>query len=472
MLELDHYDWQTLVWQNMTRFTVMVAGRQIGKTELLIDRAVTKLMDSQVRRPRAWLTTRRYKQAHENLWVRAVEKLERARLLQSKNETNLELRLPGGRILFLKGIDDKDSLVGETLVFAGMDEAALHDAAAWQGTIRPMLAVHNGEAVFSTTPRGRNWIYELFQLGLDPKRPEWSCFHLNAEEAGIISEAELAEMRDTMSPEEYAQEIRAEFLNYTGLFCPEFESRFHPRGNILPWDAWVNYPKADCIFICSMDWGLAHNTVVHWICIDPVGRMLVFDEYVAQGKNLHQLEADIKAKVARHPTKPKYMVVDRSMFNRRAEDFTVTTLAAQLGARLKGCIPYMKSSDSNFDFSRERLRSMCVPEVIPDDPPSAAAPMPRFMIVEGKAPKLVGELKKTDIRYADRKGHLVLGAQEVDAIDSIRYAVMETVRGQRMGEEEDQGWDAQVRKTMRIKRAGSGPRYHPVSGLPMGGANG
>ena len=79
------------------------------------------------------------------------------------------------RILFLSA-DNPDSILG--LGFRGilLDEAARIDRDTWHYTIRPTISQTKGWALMISTPRGRNWFYDLFTRGKDPEEQDYAAF--------------------------------------------------------------------------------------------------------------------------------------------------------------------------------------------------------------------------------------------------------------------------------------------------------
>src|SRR5690606_14672560 len=73
-----------------------------------------------------------------------------------------------------------DNLRGAGLDYAVLDEAAFMSANVWPQVVRPMLLERRGGALFLSTPYGRNWFWELYQLGLDAAQPEWRSFHFTS----------------------------------------------------------------------------------------------------------------------------------------------------------------------------------------------------------------------------------------------------------------------------------------------------
>lgn len=84
-------------------------------------------------------------------------------LIESSNSQDMSIRLTNGSLIQLIGSDNIDSIVGTNPIGVCYSEAALQDPRAYQ-FIRPILAANDGFAWFVSTPRGKNWFYELFEI--------------------------------------------------------------------------------------------------------------------------------------------------------------------------------------------------------------------------------------------------------------------------------------------------------------------
>jgi len=117
-----------------------------------------------------------------------------ASLIQSKNDTEMKIRLINGSVIQIIGTDNVDSIVGTNPIGCVFSEYALQDPLAWE-YIRPILRENGGWAVFNFTPRGRNHGYALYQIAL--KNPdEWYCEVLTVDDTGALTRADIQAERD------------------------------------------------------------------------------------------------------------------------------------------------------------------------------------------------------------------------------------------------------------------------------------
>src|SRR5690606_23712423 len=98
-----------------------------------------------------------------------------------------------------------------------VDEAAMvpNLMDIWQYALRPTLADYAGDAWFLSTPKGRNGFWQMFQWGQDPEMADWQSWQMPSM-VGMISQAEIDEMRRTLPERAFQQEILAQFVDDGG----------------------------------------------------------------------------------------------------------------------------------------------------------------------------------------------------------------------------------------------------------------
>ena len=133
-------------------------------------------------------------------------------LIESRNEQQMRIRLKNGSVFQIIGSDSYDtSLVGTNPGGIVFSEFALADPRAYQYS-RPILAANDGWALFISTPRGKNHLWDLWNIGRH--NPEtWFVYKMTVEETGHISMASIEEDRKSgeMSEDLIQQEYFCSF---------------------------------------------------------------------------------------------------------------------------------------------------------------------------------------------------------------------------------------------------------------------
>lgn len=217
-------------------------GRRGGKTEFslneLIKQAVTE-------HGLYWYVAPSYRQAKSIAWTRLKALLKPARQYWRFNEQELYAEeINTGSRIELKGADNEESLLGVGLKGVVFDESAMIKANVWPRIVRPMLADSKGWAIFISTPKGKNWFYDLYNRGqsIAEEDKDWISWKYPTSVNKYIAKEEIEEMRKDMPERLFFQEVMAEFLDdSTGVFrglrsclCGELQSpipgRFYVTG--------------------------------------------------------------------------------------------------------------------------------------------------------------------------------------------------------------------------------------------------
>lgn len=149
------------------RFRVLMCGRRWGKSLSAAMEAVCAMLIPQ---QRGWVVAPTYELAEkifrEVFWIfNKNEYLKQLVVKSSMSHQGMTIELSNGSKLDGKSADNEVSLLGEGLNFLIVDEASMVKADTWLRALRPTLTDKKGWALFISTPRGKNWFYELYMLG-------------------------------------------------------------------------------------------------------------------------------------------------------------------------------------------------------------------------------------------------------------------------------------------------------------------
>ena len=274
---------QTKIFDDRTRFRVVVAGRRFGKTFLstaeLLARALTA-KDQNV-----WYVAPTYKAAKEIAWEMLISQIPRD-YIQKTNESSLTINLLNGSSIALKGAEKPDNLRGRSLDFVVMDEFADMRKEAWFEVIRPSLSDRQGGALFIGTPRGRNHFYDLYGKGVDGD-DGWSAHQYTTIEGGNVPSGEIESAKADLDERTFQQEYLAAFVNYSGII-------------------YYGFKREESVARHTDDIGVIH--VGMDFNIDPMSAVLmsrhgdtlhVFDEIVLFGSNTDEMVDEIRQRYGR-----------------------------------------------------------------------------------------------------------------------------------------------------------------------------
>lgn len=209
-LDFELLPWQKKVYSDDTRFKVIVAGRRCGKSRLS---AVSLLVEG-LRCPQGsavMYVAPTQGQARQIIWDLLME-LGRE-VISSSHVNNMDITLINGAKIYVRGSDRPDTLRGVSLTYLVLDEVADIKQETWEKVLRAALSDKKGKALFIGTPKGRNWFYDIYNLGLEEEDTEWKSWHFTTKDNPLIDPKEIEGAKKTLSSFAFKQEYEASFDN-------------------------------------------------------------------------------------------------------------------------------------------------------------------------------------------------------------------------------------------------------------------
>jgi len=199
-------------------------------------------------------------------------------LIESKNEQLMRIRLKNGSSIQVIGSDNYDnSIVGTNPVGIVWSEYAIMDPMAYSFA-RPILAANDGWSVFLSTPRGKNFFWEMLQIA--EHSPEWFVHKLTIEDTNHLSPENWEREKREMSEDLLQQEYYCSFsLGVEGSFYAKYIDRIRINGQIgqVPWEPSFRVNS-------SWDIGVRDSTsIILYQCVGQVIRIVDCYENNKQG---------------------------------------------------------------------------------------------------------------------------------------------------------------------------------------------
>jgi phage terminase large subunit-like protein len=229
---------QREIHASTARFRVVDAGRRFGKTRL----GVWECLEVALNGGRAWWIAPSFPIAQVG-W-RPLRRIGRTIPGASVKLAEMTVELSTGGEVRVRSADNPDSLRGEGLDFAVMDEAAFMKPEAWTEALRPALSDRLGRALFISTPRGRNWFWEMYQRGVRGEG-DYQAFQFPTSANPKIAAAEIEAARLELPELIFRQEYLAEFIDDQGSVF----RRVQEAARLQPLTA----PKPDRQYIAGVD---------------------------------------------------------------------------------------------------------------------------------------------------------------------------------------------------------------------------
>ncbi len=248
------------------RFRILACGRRWGKTKAGANefiRMITKRPPNSVGfcvAPTYWHTNKQWK---EILLYCPSE------LIKNVNRTEHLITLQGNRQIWFKSADNPDSMRSEAVSVLWMDEGGQIAEDRWTLELRPSLIDTKGEAIFTGTPKGKNWYFQLWTRGQDKQQTDYQSWAFSSYTNPYLDSKEIDEFKRDMPELAFRQEILAEFLDDVGSVFRNINSCVSGE---------LEEPKPNKRYVAGCD--LAKHEDFTVICIlDNNGHLCFFDRF-------------------------------------------------------------------------------------------------------------------------------------------------------------------------------------------------
>lgn len=185
-----------------------------------------------------------YSQARKVIWDSITNSGEKfldyipKEVVKSTNSTEMKIHLINESLIQLIGSDNIDALMGTNPIGIVFSEYAMQDPRAYQ-FLRPILLGNKGFALFISTPRGKNHLWEMYNIALNSD--EWFCSKLTIMDTDHISAHDIQqEVNEGLISEDLAQqEYYTSFtMGVEGAYYSKYLDKLRLNGQIgqVPWE--------------------------------------------------------------------------------------------------------------------------------------------------------------------------------------------------------------------------------------------
>jgi len=283
-------------WHNcLTRFLVLVAGRQVGKTTAIFNDAIRFAVSNP--NTRTWYVTNDYAQAKRNVWD-TFKKYIIPQMGAQFNSSELKITFPNGSKIELIGVENAESLRGAVVHRMYLDEYADFPRQIWPKVLRPMLSTTAGKVWFVGTPKGMgNDLYDKY-FADEPDTTKYKLPSATVKDGQIIAttsfyadKSEIESAYANLPKDAFDQEYLADFTRPSGTVYSEW-----PLENFKK----VDYDANLDVHI-TLDFGVNDPTSVVWIQNNG-SEVRVIDYYEASDANIEHFVQVIRSKPYKEPS--------------------------------------------------------------------------------------------------------------------------------------------------------------------------
>jgi phage terminase large subunit len=219
--------------------------------------------------------------------VRVIDQAVPPAIRKSMRQDEMMITLVNGSTIQIAGADNYDSLVGTNYQFVVFSEYALTSPTAWR-FMSPILVENKGVAIFNSTPRGKNHLWQLLETNRD--NPDWYCSVKGIRDTGLLTQGQVDdEIRAGMPREVADQEYHCSFTsqNVGAIFRREMDHlRELERIGDVPYDR--RHPVET-----AWDTGHRDSTAI-WFYQRVGAEIRVIDYYENRGRGLEHYVEELR----------------------------------------------------------------------------------------------------------------------------------------------------------------------------------
>ena len=228
------------------KYHVVSLGRQSGKSLMAMNLVLYWLINH---RPCKilWVSPV-YSQANK-VQHELDEAIRNSKIIDTCNYSDNYIKLKTGSEIYFRSAERYDNIRGYTFDYCIVDEAAYIKEEAWTTAIKPTLAVRGKKILFLSTPKGKNWFYNLYQLS--NVNSKYQAYNGPTSTNPFVKQTEIDEARQTLPPNIFKTEYLAEFVDDGGeVFSNLSNNTFN------------EWPKPNGTIYCGIDLGKQNDYTV------------------------------------------------------------------------------------------------------------------------------------------------------------------------------------------------------------------
>ena len=227
-------DMVTEIISSAAKYHVACVGRQFGKSMMAMNLALYWMInDGPVKV--LWVSPV-YSQTSK-VQKELMQAIGASGLVKNCNYSENYIALKNGSEIIFRSAEKYDNIRGMTVDYGILDEAAFMKEDAWKEAIRPVFMVRGKKVLFISTPKGKSWFYELFQLAKSEDYPQYQAYTGTSYDTPYIALEEIEDAKRTLPPNVFEQEYLAKFIDsggevFSGLDKNLFTRYTNPQGKV------------------------------------------------------------------------------------------------------------------------------------------------------------------------------------------------------------------------------------------------
>ena len=207
-------------------------------------------------------------------------------IIERVNFSQFEIKLKTGSKVLFKSAEREDGLRGYTFDYLILDEASYIKESAYKRAIQPTVFIKGKKVLLFSTPRGRDWFYNMHKMGEDPEFKQYTSCRMTYQGNPYVNLEEIESARKALPEAIFRAEYLGEFLEGESSVFTNFNNNIFDR-----------YPKPQGQIFAGLDTGQSSDYKVATF-IDSTGKII--DIYRDNKKTYEQMTNEVLARVKKY----------------------------------------------------------------------------------------------------------------------------------------------------------------------------
>ncbi len=207
------------------KYHVACVGRQFGKSLMAINLSLYWMINNGPVKV-LWVSPV-YSQTTK-VQKELMQAIGASGIVKNCNYSDNYIRLKNGSEIIFRSAEKYDNIRGLTVDYGILDEAAFMKEDAWKEAIKPVFLVRGKKVLFISTPKGKNWFHELFQLARSNDYENYKAYTGSSYDTPYINVEEIEDAKRTLPPNVFQQEYLAKFIDSGGEDFSNLQSNIMP----------------------------------------------------------------------------------------------------------------------------------------------------------------------------------------------------------------------------------------------------
>lgn len=194
----------------VVQYHVVCCSRQFGKSYLLQQLILYYAINES--NSKVLFVSMSYQQANK-VFNNIIRGIEKSKIIKKKNAAENSIILANDSEIYIRSYQRPDLIRGLSATTLIIDESAWVKDEDWQAVFRPTLSTIGKRGLLFSTPRGRNYFYEMAMKGLSSEYPNYHYYHSTYRENPLANMSEIEDARRSLPEKIFKSEYEAEFVS-------------------------------------------------------------------------------------------------------------------------------------------------------------------------------------------------------------------------------------------------------------------